>query len=235
VIQLAFDLPWRSADGAEDFLVAPSNEAAVGWMDRWPGWPAGVLLLTGPAAAGKSHLAGLWRRRTGAQPLTLAGLAEIAPAALAAEAPRFLLDPARPAAEEEEPLLHLLNIVKERQGAALLVAETPPSQWSVALPDLRSRLLALPHAAIGAPDDALLGALLVKLFRDRGLIPGPGLVQYLLRRVERSCAAVREAVAALDGAALAAGRPVSVALARAVLADRGFDDKISQSRNRRPA
>jgi chromosomal replication initiation ATPase DnaA len=223
--QLAFDLPWRSADGAEDFLVAPSNEAAVGWIDRWPDWPAGGLVLTGPAASGKSHLAGLWRRRVGAAPLLLAGLAERAPAALAAVAPRFLLDPAMPAPGEEEPLLHLLNIVRERQGSLLLIAETLPSLWPVALPDLRSRLLALPHVAIGAPDDALLGALLVKLFRDRGLKPGPGLVQYLLRRVERSGAAVRQLVAALDGAALAAGRPVSLSLARAVLADSAIAGK----------
>jgi chromosomal replication initiation ATPase DnaA len=223
--QLAFDLPWRSADGAEDFLVAPSNEAAVGWIDRWPDWPAGGLVLTGPAASGKSHLAGLWRRRAGAAALPLASLAERAPAALAAVAPCFLLDPAKPAAGEEEPLLHLLNILRERQGSLLLIAETPPSQWAVALPDLRSRLLALPHVAIGAPDDALLGALLVKLFRDRGLKPGPGLVQYLLRRVERSCAAVREVVAALDGASLAAGRPVSLGLARAVLGMAALGDK----------
>lgn len=215
--QLAFDLPWRSADGAEDFLVAPSNEAAVGWIDRWPDWPAGSLVLSGPAASGKSHLAGLWRRRAGARLLAPADLAEAAPLALAATTPRYLLDPAPLGPGEEQPLLHFLNAVRERQGSLLLVADSPPSHWPVALPDLRSRLLALPHIAIGAPDDAVLGALLVKLFRDRGLTPDPALVPYLLRRVERSCAAVRAVVTRLDGAALAAGRPLGVALARSVL------------------
>ena len=230
--QLAFDLPWRSADGAEDFLVAPSNEAAVGWIDRWPGWPAGGLVLSGPAASGKSHLAGLWRRRVGAGTPGPGGLAEAAGAALAAAAPCVLLDPVP---GEEQPLLHLLNSVRERQGSLLLVADSPPAQWGVKLPDLRSRLLALPHVAIGAPDDALLGALLVKLFRDRGLKPSPGLVQYLLRRVERSCAAVRATVAVLDAAALAAGRPVSLGLARAVLGTGEPANSLSHNRNRRPA
>ena len=230
--QLAFDLPWRSADGAEDFLVAPSNEAAVGWIDRWPDWPGGVLLLTGPAAAGKSHLAGLWLKRAGAAKLMLAELEAAAPRALAAEAPCFLLDPAVPDARQERALLHLLNSVREKGGSLLLVAERAPRQWSLHLPDLSSRLLALPQAAIGVPDDALLAALLVKLFRDRGITPAPALLHYLLQRLERSCAAVRRAVATLDAAALAAGRPVSVALARS-LPELG--DKASQNRNGRPA
>ena len=217
--QLAFDLPWRSADGAEDFLVAPSTEAAVGWIDRWPDWPAGAVVLTGPPAAGKSHLAGLWARRAGAAAITLPELGAAAPAALAMRAPAILLDsiPARLAPADEEPLLHLLNAIRESRGALLMVAESAPAHWEIRLPDLRSRLLAVPQAAIGAPDDALLGALLVKLFRDRGLTPAPELVGYLLRRVERSCAAARRVVGSLDAASLAAGRPVTIALARAIL------------------
>jgi chromosomal replication initiation ATPase DnaA len=219
--QLALDLPWRSADGAEDFLVAPSNQDAVGWVDRWPDWPSRGLILSGPIASGKSHLAGLWARRTGAETIALAGLGAVAPAALAAPARCFLLDPVTLPLDAafERPLLHALNAVRESGGSLLMVAEAPPLQWAVSLPDLASRLLALPHAATGAPDDALLAALLVKLFRDRGLNPAAELIPYLLRRVERSCAAARLVVGALDAASLAAGRPVTIAFARTVLAD----------------
>jgi chromosomal replication initiation ATPase DnaA len=220
--QLALDLPWRSADGAEDFLVAPSNQHAVDWIDRWPDWPAQALVLSGPSASGKSHLASLWARRADAVMATPEGLEALAAMALASQAPAVLLDPVRLPFDRsaEKPLLHALNAVREAGGSLLMVAEVPQARWGVVLPDLASRLLSLPHAEIGAPDDSLLAALLVKLFRDRGLNPAAELIPYLLRRVERSGAAVRDVVAALDSAALAAGKPVTIAFARSVLAGR---------------
>jgi chromosomal replication initiation ATPase DnaA len=87
------------------------------------------------------------------------------------------------------------------------------------LPDLRSRLLAAPSVAIGAPDDALLGAVLAKLFTDRQLQVSPEVIEWLLRRIERSFAGARGAVARLDAAALALKRPVTVLLAREVLGE----------------
>jgi chromosomal replication initiation ATPase DnaA len=126
-----------------------------------------------------------------------------------------VVDPAEEAAEE--PLLHLFNLVAERRGALLLTGRTPPVQWPLRLADLRSRLLASPAVALKAPDDALLGAVLVKLFADRQLAVGEEVVAFLLREIERSFEAARRAVALLDAAALAAGRAVTVPFAKEVL------------------
>jgi chromosomal replication initiation ATPase DnaA len=117
----------------------------------------------------------------------------------------------------EEPLLHLFNLLAERQGHLLLVARAAPARWAIALPDLRSRLLAAPAVAVAAPDEALIAALLVKLFADRQLPVGEDLVAYLALHLERSFAAAQRAVAALDAAALAEHRRVTVKLARRVL------------------
>lgn len=217
--QLALDLPYRPALGRDDFLVAPCNEAAVGWIDLWPGWPGPALVLCGPPASGKSHLAAVWRARAGAISLDPAALPDAA--AFEGEAvPQVLLEGADRIADEEA-LLHLYNRIAEQGGSLLLTADTPPARWPTRLADLASRLRAAPVAGIGWPDDALLGGLLVKMFADRQLAPGPDVVAFLLPRMERSFAAARALVERLDEAALAQRRTVTVPLARAVLREEG--------------
>ena len=108
-------------------------------------------------------------------------------------------------------------MAKDAGGWLLVTSRDPPAAWNIALPDLASRVAGAPHAVIGPPDDAVLTALIVKLFADRQLKPSPEVVSYLVSRIERSFAALRRVVAALDKAALAAGRKVTVPLARRVL------------------
>lgn len=215
--QLPLDLGHRAALGADDFLVAPPNEAAVAWIDRWPDWPGGVLALWGPPASGKSHLVQVWRTLSGA-PLIAAEALDLAAVPDLAALPALALDCAEATGLPERPLLHLLNL-RRGQGSLLLAARAAPAQWPVALPDLASRLAALPAVRLDPPDDALLRGLLVKLFADRQLDPAPEVIEYVGRRIERSFAAAEAAVAALDAAALAERRPVTVGLARRVLLD----------------
>ncbi|MFI4986638.1 MAG: DNA replication protein [Alphaproteobacteria bacterium] len=214
--QLTFDLGHRPAYGREDFLVAPSNAEAVLWLDRWPAWPAPALAVYGPAAAGKSHLAQVWRGRSRALELAPRelGVADLGERLGAAEA-AIVEDADR--GVDEEALLHLYNMLAERGGHLLLTARAPPARWRLGLADLASRLAAAPAVAVMPPDETLLSALLVKLFADRQLRVGADLIAYLVTRMERSFASAERLVAALDAAALAAQRPVTVPLARAVL------------------
>jgi chromosomal replication initiation ATPase DnaA len=214
IAQLALDLPHRPALGRDDFLVASSNEAAVEWIDRWPAWPTPALVLYGPPGCGKTHLAQVWRTRSLA--------AEAAPGSLSLGAvPAFAGGKAAvvEAAERapERALFHLYNLLAERDGCLLLTSLAPPARWKLRLPDLRSRLLASPAVAIGPPDDALVGAVLLKLFADRQLAVKDDVILYLLSRIERSFAAARRVVAALDRAALARRQKITVHLARKVL------------------
>jgi len=215
--QLILDLGHRAASGREDFLVAPSNAEAVRWLDLWPAWPAPALTLHGPAGCGKSHLAQVWRQRSEAlllarESLVVDGLGE----RLGARRAAIVEDAER--GVEEEALLHLYNLLAEARGHLLLTSRAPPARWRISLADLRSRLLAAPAVAVEAPDDALLSALLVKLFADRQLRVSAELVAFLVPRMERSFAGAARLVAALDAAALAAGRPPTLPLARSVLA-----------------
>lgn len=220
-LQLAFDLPHRPAMGGEDFLVAPSNGAAVAWLDRWPDWPAPALTLIGPPACGKSHLAQVWRARSGAGLALGAELGERHVAAMAeAPAPLAVDDAHRVAGHpgREQALFHLYNQARDAGVHLLLLSTRPPARWRIRLADLRSRLKAAPAATVEPPDDALLGAVLVKLFADRQIRVGAEVISLLLQRMERSFDAARHLVAALDGAALAAHRRITPTLAREVLA-----------------
>jgi chromosomal replication initiation ATPase DnaA len=211
--QLVLSLGHRTALGRDNFLVAPSNEAAVAWIDRWPEWPAPCLLVHGPAGSGKTHLAEVWRARSGAGNISGGQLSEADVPLLAQSG--AIVDRADEAAEAA--LLHLLNFAAENRRFLLLTARRPAVLWTVRLADLRSRLLALPSAAILPPDDALIAAVLVKLFADRQIGIGRGVIPYLMRRIERSFEAAERVVATLDEASLARGRAVTVQLVREVL------------------
>lgn len=220
--QLAFDLPPpHPAAARDDFIVAPSNAAAVAMLDRPGDWPGGRLALTGASGAGKSHLAGIFAAEWGASVATGATLAATDIPALAAPGVVVIEDAAAIAgdARAEAALFHLMNLVQADGGRLLLTATRAPARWGVALPDLQSRLAAMTDARLGDPEDALLAQLLVKLFADRQLRVSPPVVAWLVARMERAPALARDLVAALDTRALERGTAISRALAAEVLGD----------------
>jgi chromosomal replication initiation ATPase DnaA len=217
--QLAFDLDPAENFSRDDFLRGDGNTAARDLVESWPHWPARTVALVGPQGAGKSHLAAIWAALAGARRLASAALEEAGvPAALATGA--LVIERANvqdPGDLDERAMFHLLNLAREQQAFVLLTARSVPAGWPVALPDLASRLRALPVVNLAAPDDAMLRAVLVKLFADRQLEVDDGLIAYLMVRIERSFAAAQAVVAALDREALRRQRPVTRALASEVL------------------
>ncbi|MEN2987095.1 DnaA/Hda family protein [Tistrella sp. BH-R2-4] len=217
--QLPLDLTLRPALGREDFLVAPSNADAVAWLDRWPAWPGPALAIHGPAGCGKTHLARVWQAVSSAVEVTPAQLtADAAPSDLLNDARAVLVeDVGEATGVDEAALFHLYNHLAAIGGTLLLTGVEPPARWPLVLPDLASRLRAAPAVRVGPPDDALLMALLVKLFADRQLRVGEDVIRWLAVHMERSFDAARRLVDAIDQTALAEHRPVTVALARGIL------------------
>lgn len=213
--QLNLDLPVRSATGREDFFVSPGNALAVAEIDRWRTWPHCKLALIGPEGSGKTHLAHIWAEESGATILAARDLAGEAPQPgnfVIEDVPEIAGDDAR-----ERALLHLHNFVLAEGGHLLVTADRPPALWPIRLPDLASRMRATPTALLSPPDDTLLQALMLKLFADRQITPQPSLLPWLLKRMDRSFAEAARIVAALDGRALATGRPIGPKLAAEVL------------------
>lgn len=214
--QLVLDLPHRSALGAEDFLVSQSNLATIAFVDRWPDWPQASAMVVGPRQAGKSHLAHVWQLKSGAGLLSAASLCRSTINLLDVHGALVVEDIDR-GIGDESVLFHLLNLAREHHRSLLLTSRRPAGELQVHLADLRSRLRALPCIVIEPPDEALLGALLVKLFADRQLHVEPHVIAHIVLHMERSAAAAARIVHAIDQQALATQRKVTRALAADIL------------------
>lgn len=215
--QLSLDLPHRTALGRADFLVGGPNAAAVAAIDAWPDWPYNGLVLVGPGGGGKSHLVEVWRERSGARRIGAGALPDD---------PRPLLDGVGALAVEdcgpamnERAMFHLLNEAERAGADVLLTGRAPPGTWDTGLADLASRLRRLPVVALEPPDDPLLAAVIVKLFADRQLSVEPPVVDYIVRRIERSFDAIRAVVERIDRVAIEEQRPVTRTLAARILSE----------------
>lgn len=216
--QLVLDLPVTPACGPEDFLVSASNEHAFRLVETWPDWPDRLLRIEGPQGSGKSHLAAIWAGRAEAPILPAASVTAGRVPALA-ELPALVLEDLDRGLgpEGDRALFHLVNLARERGGHLLLTSARPPELCGLAVPDLLSRLRLAPSVTIGAPDDALLRAVLVKLFHDRQIAVDAAVIDFVAGRMERSFAAAQAIVAEIDREALSRNRRVTRPIAANIL------------------
>ncbi|GLI97559.1 chromosomal replication initiator DnaA [Sphingobium sp. BS19] len=197
-ISLPFDWSDQNASADDGFIVSDANARAVRHLEGWHDWPVQVSVLSGPPRSGRSTLGRQFVRLSGGN----------------------VIDDAERAGDEI--LFHAWNRAQLDRRPLLMIADAAPQRWTVALPDLRSRLAAVPHVRIEEPDDALVRALI-----ERGLARGaalwsPDLPDWLHRRIERSYAAITEVIACLHAASLSHGRKISVPFAKETLQSAGF-------------
>lgn len=202
--------PGRSRD---DLVVSEANRAAVALVDRWPDWPSPVVVLAGPAGSGKSHLLSAWAEASGATLLPADRLA----ATGSGVAGPIAIDDVDAAPLDQPGLFHLINAVRAGGAQLLMTARRFPAAWGATLPDLASRLRAATTVEIAEPDDALLAGVIAKLFADRQVEVEPHVVQFLVRRIERSLDTAIAVVERLDRAALEQKSRITRALAASVV------------------
>lgn len=192
--QIALPLDWPADDSNDAFIVTASNAVAVHRIHAFGTWPVSTMLLTGPRKSGRSLFGRLFAARAGG----------------------MLIDDAE--TRDETEIFHAWNEAQARRRPLLLIADAPPPAWQPSLADLRSRLSATPVVTFGDPDEALVQQLITHLLERRGIVVLPEVVAYLAPRMERSHRAIIAIVDKLDAASLSRRRPVTVPLAREVLA-----------------
>ena len=196
--QLALPFDWPADPRDDEFLVSDSNSRAVQYLEHWSTWPVMAVVLCGPRKSGRSLLARIFAAKSGGQ----------------------IIDDAE--RQGETAIFHAWNRAQEEHRPVVIVADAPPPEWSIKLPDLRSRLTASPIARLGPPDEVLMQALFERQFLRRGIDARPELIQWLILRVERTHIAVLRAVDLLDQALLERHKRLSIPLARATLTDAGL-------------
>ncbi len=220
--QLPFDLGHREAFERDDLWVSQSNADAVAWLDKYPDWNAPALVIYGPPASGKTHLARVWQKQTDALDVTpqnindLRGINDFPQATIIDDAEKFIGNN-----DGETALFHTYNRAKEEGAHILLTSEHAPAQWNFTLPDLKSRIMAAPAVAISEPDEQLMSIVLAKLFSDRQLAVPADVIEFVVKRIERSFKALRTIATEIDKQSLSQKRPVTVPLAREILQAQG--------------
>jgi chromosomal replication initiation ATPase DnaA len=212
--QLPLELALDPQFGEEDFLISDCNAEAYANLEAWPDWASRMLVLAGPPASGKTHMAAIWAKRSRARIISARALAKASVPALVSAGAVVIEDIDR-GEVDETALFHLINLATEKHAFLLLTS-------GVILPDfktldLQSRLRRIPLTTISAPDDQLIQALLVKMFVDRQMIVDIALVNFLSMRIERSFKAARDTVEILDRETMAQGRRLTRPLASKIL------------------
>lgn len=218
--QFPLALEFLPSHDRDDFLIAPCNAAAAALVDSWPEWAGPHAVVYGASGCGKTHLLSAWAAKSGAKPLCTTDLTIENLNEELGDSHAWTLDTLE-SANDERLLFHLLNSVRERGGHLLAACGDAPVRLPFQLPDLRSRLAAAITVEIDAPDDSLLGALLIKLFQDRRLDVDPAVIGFMQMRLERTYQAYRSAVRTLDQVGLSSQRRITIPLVRAALFDQG--------------
>lgn len=191
--QIALPFDELNPNRTDDCLiVTPSNAIAFAALGNSTVWPGHCALLLGPARSGKSLMARYFAMQGG----------------------RVIDDADRLAGED---LFHKWNAAKNSGEALLLVSGLAPGEWNIELPDLRSRLGAAQLLEIGELDDELAEQLLLKFLRDRGTSIGPEALAFVVRRIERSHAAVEDLAKKANALALSEGSAITLPLIRRLM------------------
>jgi len=211
-------MPFSSAPSyhAADFIRGAANAEGVRWVEAWPEWPYSMLLLTGPKGSGKTHLSHVFAARARATIIPTERVGTAPADHLLTGNHCWVLDNID-SITDAPALAQLINHVWARGDYLMMTAAAPAAQLSIPLPDLRSRLLAMPSITLGAPDDALLAGVLAKEFADRQLRVAPDVLNYAATRLERSYSSMQQFAARIDALSLARGKAITLPLVRQLL------------------
>ena len=213
--QLLLNFEYKQNFKDEDFYVCNSNYYAFNLINSWPKWKKNFLNICGEKYSGKTHLSNIFLKKfkgikIDANSFENKNLKEIK------IYENVILD--NLGQNVDERLIYsLFNIIDQDNKYLIINSLIPVSKISFKLEDLRSRTKNCLVAKIDKPEDDLMFALILKNFSDRQIIIDKKLIDFIIKRVDRSYGKIFEFIYKIDEISLKRKKSIDFKIIKEVL------------------
>ena len=199
----------------EDFYVSSSNYYAFKLITSWPKWEKNFLNIWGEKYSGKTHLINIFLKKfkgikIKANSFENKNLNEIK------IYENIILDDFDQNIDENL-IYSLFNVIDQDNKYLIINSLTPINEMNFKLNDLKSRTKNCLVAKIDKPDDDLMFALILKNFSDRQIVIDKKLINFIIKRVDRSYDKIFEFIYKIDEISLKKKKPIDFKIIKEVL------------------
>jgi len=182
--QILFDFKFNKNYLDQDYYLSSSNQEAYNLINSWPKWIKKTINLYGEKFSGKSHLASIFEKKTTCIKVFSEECSDETIQNFKTKQVLIIED-----LDENFPenlLYTILNITEQENKYLLITSLKPLNKFNFKLPDLISRIRNCLIIGIKNPDDNLIFALLIKYLSDRQINIDKKLIEYIIKRIDRS-------------------------------------------------
>ena len=191
-----------------DFYVSKSNYFAFKLIEKWPSWEKNILNIFGEKFSGKTHLVEIFESKYKAVRIREKDLNNNIFKSLKLHE-NIILDNFENKSDEKI-LYSLFNLVDQDNKYLIITSKKPLIEMQFLLKDLGSRVKNCLMAEISKPDDELIFALILKNFSDRQISLDKKLIDYIVKRIDRSYSKIKEFIYKVDEMSLKQKKPINL-------------------------
>ena len=198
--QLLLDFDYKQNFRDDDFYVGKSNYHAFELINEWPKWEKNLLNISGEQYSGKTHLINIFLKKFKGVRLE-SGLLDNEISKKIKPYQNIVLEDVD--LNVDERLIYtLFNLIDQDNKFLIITSAIPLPEITFQLDDLRSRTKNCLLAKIENPDDELMFALILKNLSDRQIILDKKLIDFIIKKVERSYGKIFEFIYKIDNISL---------------------------------
>ena len=213
--QLLINFNLKKDYDERDFYVSSSNKYAFNIINGWPKWLKKTVNLYGEQYSGKSYLSKIFETKTTC--LNIESINFTNEILLKFKTKQALIIENFNYNIPEKLLYSLINIVEQENKYLLITSLKPLNKFDFKLKDLNSRINNCLCVEIGAPDDELIYALIVKNFSDRQINIDKKIIEYIIKRINRSYKDIFLFIYKVDQLSLQKGKPINLSIIKKIL------------------
>jgi len=206
--QILFDFKFNKNYLKQDYYLSSSNQEAYNFINCWPKWIKKTINLYGEKFSGKSHLASIFEKKTTCIKIFSKEFRDETIQNFKTKQALIIED-----LDENFPenlLYTILNITEQENKYLLITSLKPLNKFNFKLPDLVSRIRNCLIIGIKQPDDNLIFALLIKYLSDRQININKKLIEYIIKRVDRSYEKIFLFIHKIDKLSLKRGKSINL-------------------------